>query len=86
MTATAAPTPIPALAPADKPDESWVASAAAPVVVAMAVAGALLKSVDCQRISTPYAFTRPLVPLSVPEATVVVVVGEGVVEIVVQKV
>jgi hypothetical protein len=53
MTATATPTPIPASAPADKLDESWVASAAAPVVVATAVAGALLKSVDCQRIVTP---------------------------------
>jgi hypothetical protein len=53
MTATAAPIPIPTSAPAVKPDESWVASAAAPVVVATAVAGALLKSVDCQRITTP---------------------------------
>lgn len=89
MAPIAAPTPTPAFAPDDIPAEfcvePFVASA---VVVALAVAGAVVKSVACQRISTPYALMRPvssIVPVVVarrPPAVyvklyVVIIFGSG---------
>lgn len=98
MPGAATPIPIPTFAPVDrrdepKPDSADVvlfvavgpAVAVAPVeAVATAVAGAVEKSVDCQRISTPYAFIRPVssnLPVYVASAPPEVVVKLYVVNI-----
>lgn len=66
-TPAATPTPIPAFAPEESPDElsdpaescDDVDVGESGVAVAEAVAGTLLKSVDCHRISMPKALTEP---------------------------
>lgn len=75
--ATATPTPMPALAPVESPDEldesvrvsEDVAVAAAVVVVAVfdtgVEAGGVLESLACHRIYTPYALMWSELPSAV---------------------
>lgn len=66
-TPAATPTPIPAFAPDEGPDELFAPAEPCDdvdvgetwVAVAEAVAGTLLKSVDCHRISIPKALIEP---------------------------